>query len=242
MLIRFYILLSFVVIAALANQSFAFCEFPEQRVQTQFLQCDVSFVGTAISERDIVKKGEEDVIGKVYKFKVEIAFPGANAENRKFIEVYDENDSGSMGLYVGGKFLLFLHGDINDRLSGGCGNAIDSKEPAFEKKINEVYQVIKNYKAGANGDIRGFVGTTEASTKHPLPGVHFIVTGNGKTYDVVSDEKGWFDLSVPTGRYKITSVETNWTIKKSFYCFYNFSDMLIRPGGGADISFLAEEK
>ena len=185
------------------NSSFAICPDPEPRIKTLFTRCDVAFIGTVISERGIEygKENDEDYhTGLFYKMKVKQVFRGLK---EKVIEVYEDNDSGRMGLIKGHAYLVFVHRQKDGKLQGWCNDALDSNDKSFKSKILELKEVQKNIKAGVNGDIRGFVEDGEGEGYKGVEGIHFSIKGEGKVYSAVSDKNVWFYVSVPAGHYKV---------------------------------------
>jgi hypothetical protein len=233
-------LIPFLMLVIRSSSVFAICPHPEPRVQTLLTRCDAGFIGTIISEQHVTEKdGGEINDGAIYTFRVEKTFQGPE---RDFIEVYDEFGTESLVMDVGHKLLIFAKRNNKGKLQVRCGDGFDEKWTNYEKSVQEAQKVLKNIKAGKNGDISGFVGQDQDTEEDPIPGIHFIVTGNGRTYRVVSDETGWFHLSVPPGHYQIKPSDTNWIVKLTDYCWENSKDLDVRIAGGADLGFIATLK
>lgn len=109
----------------------------------------------------------------------------------------------------------------------------------FLTSVKETLKVLENIKDGVDGDIRCFVGGNPEPEDDPIPNIHFTVSGNGKTYRVVSDKKGWFHLSVPPGHYQIRPSDPKWKVRLSDYCWENPGDLDVRTVGGADLGYFA---
>jgi hypothetical protein len=227
----------------------ALCPDPVPRVQTLFTRSDAAFIGTVVSEHGVDEKGKKvsldsdngyiNSVEICFRIKTTKIFSGPKAE---FVDVYNGNDSGRMGLSVGDTYLIFAAKDKDGKLFGYCDDATDSTDPDYSEKIVELNEVIKNIEKGMPGDIRSFVGRDRQSGIDGIPNIHFVISGNGKTYTAVSDAKGWFRISVPAGHYSVKPAEPKWNIELSDYCWENSDDLDVRTAGGADLGFVASPK
>jgi hypothetical protein len=227
--------------------SMAICPFPERRTRTQFTRSEVVFIGTILSKRGINQEGKPandmDPFGDAeylcYRVKAEQIFRGAKKNE---YEIFEGNDSSRMGLQIGQTYLFLIEKEDNGILLGSCRDAINSRDPNYPKKIEEVKEVIRNIKANEDGEILGFVGLTEGNSSHGLEGIRFAVKGNGVRKTVVSDKDGWFHLRVPSGLYDIEPIESNYEIMVSIYSPDHPDRIDVRVAGGAEISFVAKPK
>ncbi len=233
-----------------ACPSMAICPFPERRIRTQFTRSEVVFIGTVLSERGIDSKGKEvkdpidlepfgDADYLCYRVKGGQIFRGV--KNNEF-DICEGNHSARMGLRIGQTYLFLIEKEKNGMLLGSCRDAINSRDPDYQKKISEVKEVIRNINAKADGDILGFVGATEGKASVGLNGIHFLLKGMGVTRTIVSDKEGWFHARVPAGLYKIEPIESNYQIEASIYSPDNPNRIDVRVAGGGEISFVAKPK
>ena len=127
-------------------------------------------------------------------------------------------------------------------LLGSCHDAINSRDPDYRKSIDEVKEVIRNIGANEDGDILGFVGSTEGDASQGLGGIHFVVKGKGVTRTAVSDKHGWFHVRVPAGIYKIEPIESRYQMEVTIYSPDHPARIDVRVAGGAEVSFVAKPK
>ena len=227
--------------------SMAICPFPEGRTRTQFTRSEVVLIGTILSKRGINQEGKPandiDPFGDAeylcYRVKAEQIFRGTTKNE---YEICEGNDSSRMGLQIGQTYLLLIEKEGNGMLLGACRDAINSRDPNYSQKIDEVKEVIWNVKAKEDGDILGFVGLTEGNASHGLGGIHFAVKCKGIVRTVVSDKDGWFNLRVPSGLYSIEPIDSNYQIEVSIYSPDHPDRIDVQVAGGGEISFVAKTK
>jgi len=228
----------------------AICPFPARRIRTQFTRSEVVFIGTVLSESGINSKGKDvndptdlDPFGDAeylcYRVKAGQIFRGV--KNNEF-KICEGNDSSRMGLQIGETYLFLIEKNKNGMLLGSCGDAINARDPDYSKMISEVKEVIQYINAKSDGDLLGFVGSTEGNVSDGLGGIHFLVKGMGVTRTVVSDKDGWFHVPVPAGQYKIEPIESNYKIKATIYSPDSPDRIDVRIAGGAEVSFVAKPK
>jgi hypothetical protein len=233
-----------------ACPSMAICPFPKRRIRTQFTRSDVVFIGRILSERGINSAGKEvidpielDPFGEAevlcYRVHAEQIFRGT--KNDEF-EICEGNDSSRMGLRVGQAYLLLIEKNENGILFGSCFDAINTRDPDYKNKISEVKAVIQNIKAKSDGDILGFVGSTEGNVSDGLADIHFLLKGVGINRIVISDKSGWFHVRVPAGLYKIEPIEPSYHIERTIYSPDNPDHIDVRVAGGGEVSFVATPK
>lgn len=243
---------AFFVFFWVVQSSLAFCPNPPKRIRTLFTRADVVFIGTVVSSRgedengkEILGEGNPKALGAAivyYRVKTTQIFLGPKAE---FVEVCENNDSGRMGIQIGHTYLFLLEEDYKKRFFGYCGNAFDSLKKDYETKISDVKEVMKNIEKGKDGDVLGFVGTTENTGSDGLGEFHLLVTclsGKKIVKKVVTDMNGWFDVQLPQGNYKIESLEPNYDLKATVYCPDPPNGFEVLTAGGAELGLVAEPK
>ena len=212
------------------------CPSPVPRIQTKFTRCDVAFIGKVVSKKYFRKDGD-DFAGVVYSLKVDESFRGPEKD---FIEVYEDNGSARMGLEVKKTYLIIVNKNKNGILQGWCEDAVESTDSEYKKKVSDVKEVMRNIKNGKEGEVIGFVGPSQPSLENGIKGIHFTIKGGGKTFRVISDETGWFRVSVPAGHYKIEPNEVGWKIEVTEFCIEDPDDLDVETAGGADLAFIAK--
>jgi len=240
----------FIFLLALIHFSFiepslAFCPSPKPRVRTLFTRSDLALIGRVVSVHGVDEKGKEiknedlspfgDAVKLRFKMKVSKTFKGSKVE---YVEVCENNDSGRMGLEVGRTYLVFIQKDEKGELLGYCDDAVDSRDEDYQNDIAEIGEIEREIKAGANGDILGFVGSAEDVGVDGVSGIRFVVSGSGVVKEVVSDKNGWFHIQVPAGHYKVKAINSGKTVESSDYCPDDPEDVDVRTAGGGELSFV----
>jgi hypothetical protein len=211
----------------------AFCHVPQPR-----LTCAEYFASQLVVEATLVQThvlvDKDDPLGisaRVYSMKVERVLRG---KVEGHFRIYEGNDSGRAPFEwaVGKEYLLFLFYVPRDNAweLDGCGNS--GSFEAAQAALSEI-ETIKTAHDG--GVIYGNV--SEQALSIPIPKVHIDVQGENVHYATKTNEKGEFQMNVPTGRYSVRVAERGISFKMADISYENPGRIEIEPGGCAQIQF-----
>lgn len=176
--------------------AFGFCFEPHPTVVCDFLNSDVVFSGKVLSVQT-VNGGD----GWRYRLKVLRLFRGPR---NKVIDVYTGNDSGRYPLDLKGEYLIFAYKYKDQLTIDNCGNSA----PLSEAK--DLIREIQGITIHRDGIIEGRIVQNYVSFNKSkgAPGIKVLIYGKGKTYRLITDQQGWFQLHVPPGQYSAEAEST----------------------------------
>jgi hypothetical protein len=211
-----------------------FCQVPQPR-----LVCAEYFASELVIEASLVqtsivsdKDDPEGISAHIYTLRVDEVLRGKAVDK---IRVYEGNDSGraTFDWVPERQYLLFLLGSDKDgwRLDG-CGNSgpLNRAKTALSK-----IDSIKTARDG--GTIQGVVSSQALSDF--VSGVHVEAQGATGRYEATTNEKGEFQIRVPTGRYSVRAIETGRSFGEADFSYEDPRQLQIEPGGCAQVQ-LAE--
>lgn len=217
--LTFLLLLTFPAVAV--------CPKPDPKVCAEFLKDDAVFVGIVVSERTVPPKGYF-YDGWLYRLRVQRVFRGPVGE---FIDVFTENSSARFRLEVGREYLLFAAWQDDRFVVGNCGHSGLLSEATTT--IREIEQVGETSDGVIEGHVAG--GTLSEG----VPGIRVLIRGEDQTFSVVTDEDGWFRMTVRPGRYSVQVQSPQ--VRPYDLSYDNPNDFVVSRGGCAQLQFRAWE-
>ena len=206
----------------------AVCPKPDPKVCSEFFKSDAVFIGKVESHRTLPPKGSY-YDGWLYHLRVRRVFRGTLGET---VDVFTENSSGRFPLQVSREYLLFASQGEGRLEVDNCGNS-----SLFSEATARIPEIEKLGNA-STGEIEGHVASRP--TWSGVPGIQVSVRGEGRTYALVTDQNGWFRMTVEAGRYSIQVVSSH---VSPFPLSYDDPDGFVVPRGGcAQVQFIVEAK
>lgn len=222
-----------IALVCLPVPAFGICSVTP-RVCTEFFRSNAVFTGKVISERDWWP-GEKDLDPRTYyTLQVEEVFRGPQRQ----MEVYTERNSGGMGLGMGHEYLLFAHYGAGGLQIGCGGNSAELKDAA--RTIEELKRLQHKIKTAHGGDIYGWARDSDSDSVGGVPNLQITISGSRRTYTVLTDRKGRFQVHVPAGRYVAKIRSPGWKSDEDAYTYDIPQGFEVANGGCADVTFLAE--
>lgn len=203
---------------------------PAPKVCNLYFNNDAVFIGKVISE---IPYSIEKNDGWTFTLKVIKSFRGVSGPT---VKVFSEASSWEMILDKGPTYLLFASRGPGGRLVIGPDGISGILR---QQVVTKIEQVIAASHRTNGGEIYGRVGGDVFGKG--VPGVHVRISGANRTYQAVTDSKGWFHiLRVPAGRY--SAVATNPVAPKDAIPPYVMSrddpdDFRVQNGKCAELQF-----
>jgi hypothetical protein len=149
--------------------------------------------------------------------------------------VHQANDSGRTAVdwTPGTKYLLFLNYLPHEKSwqFDGCGNS-----GPLGDATAALSQIDAIKAAQGGGMIQGMV--SQQALTAPISGVHVEAAGDAGDFATNTNPKGEFHLHVPVGRYILHVVSSGLSFKKADLSYEDPSDIVIEPGGCAQVQFV----
>lgn len=155
-------------------------------------------------------------------------------------EIRVQNKSGfscDVEFKKGETYLIFAGGSEAEGFGTGFCNG--NLPIAFaEKELGELRTLLSS---SGSSRVRGFV-TEEYSdpsktgpARPRVPGVQIVIKDldSGKTYSAVTDENGWYEVTVPPGRYKAEAILPEYAVLR-----FEDDPVTVRPNGCAENIFV----
>jgi hypothetical protein len=200
----------------------------------EFLQSQVVVEAKLVHEQHIVPEHAQD--GSIYRLVTSRVLRGRIDPT---FRVSEENGSGCppFGWKRGEQYLLFLKpsGNGNGYLDG-CGNSTPLVEAAPTLKVIESLEQRRK-----GGLIQGKVLAFQ-SKLGSRKGVKIQIFGNGRKYEMSTDDLGGFNVHVPAGEYKANAIREGWVTSADVLTYEDPNNIKIENGGCAQIQFGAVEK
>ena len=98
-----------------------------------------------MTSEEFTPESKKYLDGTTYSVQVEEVLRGSPG---KTVKLFSENSSGRFPMEVGAAYLVFVHEELDRLAADYCGNS--GKLP--EKYLDELYQIIKDFEAGAEGE------------------------------------------------------------------------------------------
>ncbi len=177
-----------------ASQSQAVCPQPQRKACSAYFSSDVVFSGTIASVEE-VPEADDFIEGWRYRVNVAEVFKGPHQSQAT---VHTSNDSGRLLLEVGKFYVLFAIVQGDDLEVGADCGSLQSAEHARET-VDEVRRLLSVRDSVIEGQI------SRAYVLGPgIPGVSVEVFGPGTIRKLVTDNQGWFHVSVKPGSYRVS--------------------------------------
>jgi hypothetical protein len=214
-----------------------YCRVPQPRlVCAEYFDSQLVVEATLIQTRELhAKEDPETVLAYVYTLRVNQTLRG---KLDRTINVYEGNDSGRATFdWVPGRVhLLFLFHVADEEVweLDGCGNSgpLSKADMAFSE-----IAAIKAARGG--GVINGVV--SEQALSNPIPGVHVEALGATGRYAATTNEKGEFQLNVPTGRYVIRATGDGFAFRRADISYEDPRNVQIEQGGCAQVQLTRDD-
>jgi hypothetical protein len=183
------IILSVLVVLLLpVSRAVCVCPKPDPKVCAEFFKSEQVFVGRVASQLT-APPGGGFIDGWWYRLSVHKVFRGTA---RKTIDVFTENSSGRFPLEVGREYLLFASKYDGRLVIANCGNSGLVSE--VRDKIREIDKIGET----SNGTIEGHIASRPSW--RGMGGIRVLARGEEKIYPAITDENGWFHVTVPPGK------------------------------------------
>jgi hypothetical protein len=235
---KFPVLLT-VICLLLGPQAIAVCSVPQPRlVCAEYFASNVVVEATLVRTRVIHEKDQPELVrAHLYRLRVNHILRGETGES---IRVYEENDSGRAAFdwTLGRKYLLFLLYSPEGKFWAldGCGNSgLLNQAKAALSEISSIQSRHDEF-----GLIQGMVSLQTLSV--PEPGVRVEALGGGRHYVARTNEKGEFQIKVPTGRYIVRGAGTGFRIGAADLSYENPRKLQVEPGGCVQIQLVGVER
>ena len=223
------LLLVLMVIPLYSSTAFGVCPKPDPKVCAEFFKSDVVLVGRVISERIAPPQGSYFIDGWWYRLSVGKVFRGGTPET---MNVFTENSSGRFPLEVGRQYLLFARKDHDRLVIDNCGNSGLVSE--VRDKILEIEEVEKR----SSGTIEGHIALRPPWTG--VGGIRVFVHGGQGVYPSITGEDGWFQMTVPPGKYSI-QIESP-KVEAFDLSYDNPKGFVVPRGGCAQLQFVVDSR
>jgi hypothetical protein len=209
------------------------CGAPQPR-----LVCAEYFRSQLVVEATLVQTSELHDTAYEYTLRVNRALRGKMART---IRVYESNDSGRATFdWVSGReyllFLFYAQDEKSWRLDG-CGNS----DPISKAKM-ALSEIAAIKAARGGGVIHGVVRDSEELPFATMPGVRVEAQGTTGPYSATTNEKGEFQMDVPSGKYIVRVVDRGLFFDKALFSYEDPSRIQIEPGGCAQVEFAKVER
>ena len=169
--------------------AFAYCAPPPPKTCSLYFASDVVFVGK------VLKYGHtNDYEYERYELQVSRVLKGSV---RRTTTVFTGNDTGRVTWGVGETYVVFAS-RVRGRLQAedGCGDQSDPNRAATY--LREIAALKKSKSATIEGRV-----VRQWDSDAGLEGFPIHVAGASRRYSTKSDKDGYFNISVPVGRYRI---------------------------------------
>lgn len=168
----------------------------------------------------------------IYKFAVVRRLRGQAPQT---FDLYEGNDSGRARFEwrLNGQYLLFLiqpDPSTHQWTIDGCGNSAPIADAGATLR-----QIAHISSADKTGTITGYVSTDSWSTA--VPDATVKISGDGQVFDTKTDVNGKFSQVVPIGTYTVSASKNRMPIEKELFTYENPADVVITPGGCAQMQF-----
>ena len=176
------------LMSSVAPSAFAYCALPPPKTCSLYFASDAVFVGK------VLKYGHtKDYEYERYDLQVSRVLKGSV---RRSTTVFTGNDTGRVIWRVGETYVVFAS-RVNGRLEArdGCGEQSDPNRAATY--LREIAALKKSTSATIEGQVVNRSETTG------IEGFSIRVVGASRHYSIKSDKRGYFNLRVPAGRYRI---------------------------------------
>lgn len=214
-----------------------FCSVPQPRlICAEYFHSQLVVEATLIQTRELhAKEDPEAVLAHVYTLRVNQTLRG---KLDRTINVYEGNDSGraTFDWVPEGTYLLFLFHVAGEEawVLDGCGNSGPLSKA--DMALSEI-AAIKAARGG--GVIHGVVSEQEVS--NPIPGVHVEARGTTGRYAATTNEKGEFQLIVPSGRYVIRATWNGFAFRRADISYEDPRNVQIEQGGCAQVQLTRDD-
>lgn len=215
-----------------ATPAFGFCFQPHPSVACDFFNSDAVFTGKVIS----VHPAEEGRFPDAYYYRLNVLqlFRGPQ---QKVIEVYTGNDSRGYFLDLGKEYLIFTRLYEGKFTIGNCDDSAPLSEA--EATIRQVQKLA----IPKDAIVEGQVALHQIPSEQGFAGAQILIRGEGKTYTVTADDKGWFLLYVLPGAYSAeVKLPLGHSVVDYDLSYDGPSRFTVRAGHCAGLQFIADSK
>ncbi|HUK52326.1 MAG TPA: hypothetical protein VL099_03440 [Candidatus Binatia bacterium] len=131
------------------------------------------------------------------------------------------------------QYLLFAR-RFEGRLEIGNGGHSDF----LEKSAAAISQIERIRKTKSGGEIAGRIGWGDTAD---FQGVRIRAAGNKHTYEALTDNLGWFHISVPEGTYRVRAGTTDDEFVPFELSYDDPDHIVVHPGGCPQMQFMPTE-
>lgn len=233
---------AFLITSVYPKNTQAFALQPHPRVCTElFHRSPTVFVGTVTSERKRFTEDGEYWDAYIYQLSVHEVFVGNLAGE---VEILTGNGSGRLPLNVAQTYLLFAHDYEGDFYIGGGGNSSEISEAGGT--IKEIRRVLAEQRTAKGGNIRGHIYVVPFDIpeeyKQGAGGITFIAEGSAGRFSGVTDEDGWFEISAPSGEYRVFPEPSQPHLEARDISYNDPEHVIVDKGTCAEVGFVVQRQ
>jgi hypothetical protein len=210
---------------------------PAAKVCNLFFKSTSVFVGK-VATASPYQNAAGEVDDWIYVLKVLKSYRGANQPT---ISVYTANNPGGLPLQVGKSYLLFATGQPS-RLFSISNDGLSGELATSTQVVTDVENVVAAMSGNSGGMVYGRIVYYGGGKQQPLSGIRINILGGKQVYQAVSDRAGWFQVSVPKGKYTARAVDSRWNFNRFDRAWDDADGFRVPNGGCAEIQLRADQR